>query len=203
MTYSREKVAGLLFFAAVTQFILCLSIAEALYPGFSLSNQYISDLGVGPSALVFNSSLFILGLLLAVGTYFLSRIPYLKTVSMLLLLMAIATMGVSIFTSNFTIPHCAAASAAFFFSGLTAISSAKILKKPLSLIGIILGAMTLAALGLYSAGIITSGSLTSNIAYDSSFYLGLGPGGMEHMVVYPALAWLAWFSGYLATQREN
>ncbi len=203
MTYSREKVAGLLFFAAVTQFILCLSIAEALYPGFSLSNQYISDLGVGPSALVFNSSLFILGLLLAVGTYFLSHVPYLKTVSMLLLLMAIATMGVSIFTSNFTIPHCAAASAAFFFSGLTAISSAKILKKPLSLIGIILGAMTLAALGLYSAGIITSGSLTSNIAYDSSFYLGLGPGGMEHMVVYPALAWLAWFSGYLATQREK
>ena len=203
MEYSRERVAGMLFFAAVTQFILGLAIAEALYPGFSLSSQYISDLGTGPSAIVFNSSVFILGLLLAVGTYFLRQIPELKTLSILLFLMAIAAMGVGVFTSHFTIPHCAAASAAFFFSGLSAIVSAKVLKKPLSLIGIILGAMTIAALGLYSAGIITSGSLTSNIAYDSDFYLGLGPGGMEHMVVYPALMWLAWFSGHLATQREK
>jgi len=60
MAYSRERVAGMLFFAAVTQFVLGLSVAEALYPGYSLSDQYISDLGTGPSAIVFNSSVFIL-----------------------------------------------------------------------------------------------------------------------------------------------
>jgi hypothetical membrane protein len=112
-------------------------------------------------------------------------------------------MGVGVFTSQFTIPHVAAASAAFFFGGLSAIASAKVVRKPLSLIGVVLGAITLAALGLYSAGIITSGALTSNIAYDSAFYLGFGPGGMEHMVVYPALMWLAWFSGHLSTPREK
>jgi hypothetical protein len=49
---------------------------------------------------------------------------------------------------------------------------------------------------------ITSGSLTSDIAYDSDFYMGLGPGGMEHMIIYPAGLWLAGFSWHLITHRE-
>jgi len=62
--------------------------------------------------------------------------------------------------------------------------------------------MTLGAQALFYSGMITSGSLTSDIAYDSSFYLGLGPGGMEHMIIYPAGLWLAGFSWYLLTQWE-
>jgi hypothetical protein len=63
--------------------------------------------------------------------------------------------------------------------------------------------MTLGALVLFSSGMITSGSLTSSIAYDSNFYLGLGPGGMERMIVYPALMWLAGFAGHLVTKQET
>ena len=55
---------------------------------------------------------------------------------------------------------------------------------------------------LFSSGMIASGSLTSNIAYNSDFYMGLGPGGMERMIVYPALMWLAGFGGHLVTKRE-
>jgi hypothetical membrane protein len=203
MSYSRGKVAGMLFFLAVTQFVLCLIIAEALYPGYSVSDNYISDLGVGPSAIVFNSSAFLLGLLLLAGTYLQRRSPNFKTLNILLLLMAIGAMGVGVFTKDFTLAHGAVSSMAFFFAGLSAIASFKVLQKTLSLISIVLGAMTLTALALFSAGIITSGSLTSNIAYDSSFFLGLGPGGMERMIVYPALMWLAAFSGHLVTKRET
>lgn len=201
MLYPKERVAGVLFFVAVTQFILCLAIAEALYPGFSLSDNYISDLGIGPSSIVFNSSVFLLGLLLVIGTYLLRHISDLKTVNMLLFLMAVGAMGAGVFTKNFTVAHGAVSSIAFFFSGLSAIASAKVLKKPLSLISIVLGAITIGALVLFSSGMITSGSLTSNIAYDSNFYLGLGPGGMERMIIYPALMWLAGFSEHLTTQR--
>jgi hypothetical membrane protein len=200
MEYPGKKVAGVLFFIAVTQFILGLTIAEALYPGYSISGNYISDLGTGPSAMVFNSSIFLLGLLSAIGTYFLRRIPDLKTVNVLLFLSAIGAMGAGVITQDYTIAHAAASSTAFFFSGLSAIVSAKVLKKPFSLISIVLGAMTIGALGLFSIGIVTSGSMTSDIAYDSIFYLGLGPGGMEHMIVYPVLMWLAGFSGYLIMQ---
>ncbi len=201
MINPREKVAGILVFIAVTQFIIALAIAEALHPGFSLANNYISDLGIGSSSIVFNLSLLLLGLLMAMGTYFLWSISEFKTASILLLLMAISAIGLGIFTKDFPLPHAAAASAAFFFSGLSAITTARVLKKPLSIVGMALGTMTLVALGLYSVGMVTSGSLTTTVALDSIFYLGLGPGGMELVIVYPSLMWLATFSGHLAGQR--
>jgi hypothetical membrane protein len=203
MSYSRGKVAGVLFFIAATQFVIGLTISEVLYPGYSVSNNYISDLGVGPSSIIFNSSVFLLGLLLLIGTYFLRHSSDFKTVNTLLLLMAVGAMGVGVFTKDFTVAHGAVSSMAFFFAGLSAIASFKVLKKPLSLISIILGAITLGALVLFSSGLITSGSLTSNDALDSSFFLGLGPGGMERMVVYPALMWLAGFGGHLVTKQET
>ncbi len=202
MCYARRKVTGLLFFVAVTQFVLSMIIAEALYPGYSVSNNYISDLGVGPSAIVFNSSVFLLGLLLLTGTYLQRQNASFKTLNTLLLLMAVGTMGVGIFTRDYTFAHGAVSSAAFFFAGLSAIASCKVLTNPFSQISIVLGAMTLTALTLFSAGIIASGSLTSTTAYDSSFYLGLGPGGMERLIVYPSLMWLAAFAGHLLTEQE-
>lgn len=202
MSYSREKAAGVLFFIAVTQFTLGLTIAEALYPGYSVHDNYISDLGVGPSSIIFNSSVFLLGLLSLVATYFLRHSPNFRTVNMLLLLMAIGAMGVGVFTKDFTLAHGAVSSMAFFFGGLSAIASFKVLKKPLSLISIVLGAMTLGALALFSSGMVASGSVTSTEAHDSIFYLGLGPSGMERMIVYPLLIWLAGFAGHLVTKRE-
>jgi hypothetical membrane protein len=202
MAYSKGKVAGVLFFIAVTQFVLGIIIAEALYPGYSVSENYISDLGIGPSSIIFNSSIFILGLLLLIGTYFLWQISIFKSVKMLLFLMAIGSIGVGVFTKDFKIIHGAVAFMVFFFAGLSAIASSKVLEKPLSLISTILGVLILGALVLYSAGLITSGSLTSNEVYDSNFFLGLGAGGMERLIVYPALMWLTGFSGYLVTQQK-
>jgi hypothetical membrane protein len=203
MASSGGKVAGTVFLVAVTQFVLSLVIAEVLYPGYSVSDNYISDLGVGPSSAVFNSSVFLLGLLLLVGVYFLRHFADFKTVNIFLVLMAIGSMGVGVFTKDFTVTHGAVSSMAFLFAGLSAIASSKAVKKPLSLISIILGAITLGALALFSLGLVTSGSLTSSIAYNSVFFLGLGPGGMERMIVYPALMWLAGFGGYLMGHQES
>ncbi|MFB0503983.1 MAG: DUF998 domain-containing protein [Candidatus Bathyarchaeia archaeon] len=198
---SREKVAGVLFFIAVTQFILGFIISEALYPGYSVSDNTISDLGIGPSSIIFNSSVFLLGFLLLIGTYFLRQIFNFKIVNTLLFFTAMGLMGIGVFTKDFIIVHSAMALIAFFFAGLSAISSYKVLKKPLSLISLVLGMMTLGALVLFISGIITSGSLTSYEVYDSNLFLGLGPGGMERMIVYPALMWFAGFSGHLVTQQ--
>ena len=73
MAYSSGKVAGALVFIAVTQFVLGVIVSEALYPDYSVSENYISDLGVGPSSMIFNSSIILLGLLLVIGAYFLHR----------------------------------------------------------------------------------------------------------------------------------
>jgi len=203
MVHPDGKIAGVLFFVAATQFVLCFIVAEALYPGYSVSDNYISDLGVGPSSLIFNSSIFLLGLLSIIGAYFLPRTIDFRTLTILLVLMAIGAMGAGVFTKDFTTIHGAVSSMAFAFGGLSAIASFKALKKPLSVISLMLGLMTLGALALFAGGLLTSGAYTSIEAPSSDLFLGIGPGGMERMIVYPALIWLIGFSGYLIAMSEK
>jgi hypothetical membrane protein len=191
------RIAGVFFLVAGAQFILGLVISEALYPGYSVADNYISDLGVGPSSIVFNSSVFLFGLLSIIGAWFLLRTVDFRGLTFLLILMAIGAMGVGIFTSAFTTIHGIASLMAFGFGGLSAIASFKVLKLPLSAISVVFGAMTLGALVLFAGGLVTTGSLTSSEPPVSEFFLGIGPGGMERLIVYPALIWLILFSGYL------
>jgi hypothetical membrane protein len=117
--------------------------------------------------------------------------------------MAIGAMGVGIFTSAFTTIHGIVALMAFGFGGLSAIASLKVSKLPLSAISVILGVITLGAVALFACGLVTTGSLTTSEPPASEFFLGIGPGGMERMIVYPALIWLILFSGHLIALSEK
>ena len=195
MNYSNGKVAGTLIFIAAAQCVLGMMVSEALYPGYSISGNYISDLGVGPSALIFNSSVFLLGLLLIVGAYFLQRAFRFELLTVMLVLTGIGAMGVGVFTEDFGVIHMVVSLIVFLFGGLSAIFSVlcsrvhkfPLVKMPFSAISIILGLITLAALGLFFGRI----------------YLGLGPGGMERMIAYPVLLWGAGFGGYLIAFPEE
>ena len=181
MAYSNGKMAGVLFFIAATQFILGLVVAEALYPGYSISKNYISDLGIGSSAMIFNVSVFLLGALMIIGAYFLQRAFNVKILTVLLTLSALGSMGVSIFTENSEPMHSIASLIVFLFAGLSTIYSYKLMKLPFSIINVLLGVMSLVALVLFAINL----------------YLGLGAGGMEHMIVYPILIWTIGFGGFL------
>lgn len=187
MIYSKEKIAGLLFFIAASQFILALIIAEALYPGYSTSTNYISDLGIGPSSTIFNVSVFLVGLLTIIGTYFLHRAFHLTVVTILLTIAALAAMNVGIFTENSEPMHMLASFFVFLFSELSAIFSYKFTKYPFNIIVILLGITSLLAL----------------ILYGGKIYLGLGVGGMERMIVYPILIWMIGTGGYLIAFPEK
>jgi membrane protein implicated in regulation of membrane protease activity len=63
--------AILLFGAA--QFLLLLVAAEALYPGYSVATNAISDLGVGETAIVFNTSIILFGAASFGAAYLLRR----------------------------------------------------------------------------------------------------------------------------------
>jgi hypothetical membrane protein len=196
MNYSNGKVAGALIFVAVTQFVLGLVVSEALYPDYSIADNYISDLGVGPSSAIFNASVFLMGLLILVGAYFVQHAFKEYTVLVVtLVLTAVGTMGVGIFTEDAGILHPIVSVTAFLFSGLSAlftvicthIHKSKLTKMPFSAVAIALGLTTLTALALFIGG----------------NYLGIGPGGMERIVVYPALMWGAAFGGYLMAYPEE
>ena len=195
MAYSSGKVAGALFFIAATQFVLGLIVSEASFSGYSISDNYISDLGVGSSSMIFNSSVFLMGLLLIVGAYFLQRAFNFKMLTVLLVLTAVGAMGVGIFTEDFGTMHSVVSLIAFLFGGLSAIFSVicsyvhefNLLKMPFSVISVILGLMSLGALVLFMVDVD----------------LGLGVGGMERMIAYPILMWGAGFGGYLIARPEE
>lgn len=168
-------------------------LAETQYPsspGYSIANNAISDLGATcgngvcaiyqPSAVIFNSSVFLLGVLLIIGAYFLNRGKY-RVLSILTVLSGIGAVGVGLFPENTGSLHVVVSLIVFLFGGLSAIASSNYSRLPLSFFSVILGLVTLLALVLYGSGI----------------YLGLGLGGMERMIAYPALIWVTGFGAYL------
>ncbi|MGI0079126.1 MAG: DUF998 domain-containing protein, partial [Nitrososphaerales archaeon] len=98
MTFSNQKIAGAILFAASVGFIMAMNIAEWLYPGYSASQNTISDLGVRyPSSVIFNTSVIIFGLLVIAGSYFLDRAYKKRIFSVFLILSGIGAIGVGIF----------------------------------------------------------------------------------------------------------
>jgi hypothetical membrane protein len=187
MVCDNRKTAGALFFLASVQFVLLMIIAEALYPDYSVCKNYISDLGVGSTAPIFNSSVFLLGAFTVAGTYFVQRAFHFRTFSVLLILTGVGAMGVGLFPEDIKVIHSIAALITFLFGGLSAIMSYKLLKSPLSYFSVLLGALSLVALALFIAGID----------------LGLGMGGMERMIAYPALLWAVGLGGSLMSYSEK
>lgn len=181
MKFDNRKLAGALLFVGSVQFLLGLIIAESLYPGYSVSENYISDLGVGSPALIFNSSVFLLGVTVVAGAYFIQHAFGFRLFSVLLTLTGIGAMGVGLFPETAGTIHGVVSLITFLFGGLSAITSYKLLKPPLSYSAVPLGALSLVALALFGSGV----------------YLGLGWGGMERMIAYPTLLWAVGFSGHL------
>ncbi len=180
-----QKLAGTLLFIGAAQFIVGMFLAEATYPGYSISENFISDLGVGPSASVFNSSVFLLGLTAVVAAYLLQRAFGQLVVSVFFALAGVGAMGVGIFPESFGtgLVHTLASLVAFLFGGLSAIIAYKLEKPPLTYLSVVMGMIALLALGLFLG----------------NYFLGLGKGGMERMIAYPILLWVVGFGGYLMT----
>ncbi len=196
MTFSNLKAAGFILSVGTIEFILAMNVAEFLYPGYSTSQNYISDLGatcrttctiVQPTSTIFNTSVFLLGLAIISGSYLLYREFGKKAFSGLLILSGIGALGVGVFPETFPLEHQLFSLIVFLFGGLSAIFAYTFETRSFSFLSIVLGLITLTALALYISGI----------------YLSIGPGGMERMVAYPALLWGVGLGGYLLSRTEN
>lgn len=175
---------ALLLFGA-TQFLLLLVAAEALYPGYSVATHAISDLGVGETAIIFNSSIVLFGAASFAAAYLLRR----RLGRLLPVCMAFAGIGaicVGLFPETLGLPHYLSALTAFLFGGIAAIVSSQQVRMPFAFLFILLGMVTLLALGLEIANLT----------------LGLGHGGMERMIAYPIIIWEIAFAGWLAGKTE-
>ncbi len=192
MTLDNAKLAGILLLVGNIQFVILLVIAEGVYPGYSTSANFISDLGVWgrPSAPLFNPSIALLGSLNLAGAYFIKKRFNLGKTSYLLALASIGTLTVGFFPENtflvggFPLIHGIAALLAFVMGGLAAIAAYFYTQSPFKIISPILGATSLVAFVLF----LTTAPFNG---------LGIGVGGMERMIAYPTLLWTITLGGYL------
>jgi hypothetical membrane protein len=181
MTLSNKKTAGLLLFTGTAISFFGILVAETQFPGYSTANNYISDLGVGPAANIFNFALILGGLFSIASAFYLQQAFKNQTFTTLIALSAIGTLGVGLFPENTGAPHAIAALLVFVLGAAAAIYSAKFQKTPFAQISVALGAIMLAAFILFIFGL----------------HLGLGVGGMERMITYPSMLWSIGFGWYM------
>ncbi|MDE1822711.1 MAG: DUF998 domain-containing protein [Candidatus Micrarchaeota archaeon] len=172
MKFDNGTVAGLLLSLGAAQFLLFLSISESLYSGYSISKNAISDLGVGNTALIFNTSIMLMGLLIIIGSYFLVKAKKSRYISILMGVVGLAAFCVGAFPETTGWPHIVAASVAFSIGGIFCVLSYKLVRLP---IGYLTGAL----------GIVTLFAVVSYLVFRQNY--GLGFGGLERMMAYPLI----------------
>ncbi|UCD96847.1 MAG: DUF998 domain-containing protein [Candidatus Bathyarchaeota archaeon] len=183
MKVEKKVVAGFLLCVGSVQCMLGIIVAEALHPGYSTGQNYISDLGVGPSSLIFNFSLIAIGVLGAVASYFIHHVFKRNSFTFLLMMGSIGAIGVGAFPENVRVVHTAFSLVVFLFTGLAAVWSYSVEEPPFAYLYAGLGGIALLALALFGTEI----------------YLGLGRGGMERLIAYPELLWALSFGSRLST----
>ena len=182
----NKRNGGFLIFVGVVQFVLAVVVSEAIYSGYSVGQQFVSDLGdwslAGNSAAIFDVSIILAGVFIIAGAYFILRGLKNKLFTSLLVISGVGSVGVGIFAENIFLPlHLVFTVVALGFGAASAIMSYKFEKSPLSYVSVILGAVTLLAMVFSLSGAD----------------LGLGKGGMERLVIYPFLLWGLGFGAYL------
>jgi len=186
----RTTISGSSLLIGGIQWFLGILAAESWFDGYSSRIDYVSDLGIGPTASIYNLSVFILGAFLVVGAFFLFKSTNRKLLPVLLTISGIGAMGVGVFPANLQPMHSIATLLAILFGSFAAIGSYTYQSKPMSILAVVLGLMSLvlAIAFIPYLGLPTGSTVT---------FLGMAKGSLERWAIYPLLAWIIGFGGYL------
>ena len=186
-------LAGVSLVVAGGVILMGIITAEALYPApYATGANEISDLGgtrppaaivLQPSAMIFDASMIIVGLLLAAGAVFVHRAYGLRSVSLPIGVLGAAAFGVGVFPGNTGAPHAICAMVTFVAGGIAALTSSRVASGPFRLLMILLGTITLGVLVTYL------------LLGESHPMTPLGVGGIERWIVYPVVIWTIAFGG--------
>jgi hypothetical membrane protein len=186
--YDSRTIAGACFAALGAGFLTAIMLAAAMVPGYDFGAAAISDLGVFPeTALLFNVSVVVAGLLNAAGGYFFYRSHGRRWLLALFALAGLGAVGTGLFPLDSGGLHGLFALVAFLFLNLEALGSAAVVA------GVARAASVLAgALGLVFVVLMAIGDGGTAAAFGP-----IGHGGTERMIVYPVMLWLVAAGGYL------
>ncbi|MDH2901989.1 MAG: DUF998 domain-containing protein [archaeon] len=191
---SYLRLGSSLLVSGAIIFFFFNTIAEGLYPNYSVKTNALSDLGAlgAPTRFLWDGQLFVSGVLILIGVYLLfykstwaTNIKRKNIVSVIYLLPAVGTILVSLFPENF-IPaiHTVSAFITFVLGGISALYAYRLTKSPFRYFSLILGIISLAAIPFLEA--------------NRSLDFGL----VERLVVYPFVIWTLAFGTYLMARSS-
>jgi len=189
MNLFNKTNAGYLLALAAGQFLIALMLAESIAPNYSMHDNAISDLGtIAETELLFNASLFLIGLLNLIAGYVLYKAIGGRKVLVVFALGGIGAMGAGLIPLDNPIGiHGLFALFAFVFLNVEAMVAGRLVKFPLDMTSVLLGILGLIFVPVMI--MVDSGSLDVTGT--------IGHGGVERMIAFPCLIWMLIFGGYL------
>jgi hypothetical membrane protein len=189
---NRQYASGILLFGII-QWILVVVISEGLQPNYISSVHYVSTLGTGYTASIYNISTVILGSCLCISTLFIRSFSSSRLFIGLLLIAGLATVGVGVFPEDSRPMHGIVTPIALIFAALSGMSTKKQLNKPVFIFVFSLGAISLLS------GLIFIPYLGLPVE-SRAMYLGFYKGTLERIVIYTNLLWILLFGSQISVQ---
>ena len=178
-----REIASFLLLFGIIQWILTVLIAEGLKPGYISSIHYVSTLGTGETAWIYNLSTILLGVSVVTASILIRKYKSSRTFFLLFLVAGLATIGVGVFPEDSRPMHGIVTPIALIFAALAALFSYKIHDKPASYFSVTLGALSLIT------GIAFIPYLGLPVESRATF-LGFYKGTLERIVIYTNLLWV-------------
>jgi len=191
MNLEEEVKAGLLLAIGSIQWFFIVLISEGLYPGYVSSFHYVSTLGTGQTANLYNASTFLLGVCVVTASFLIRRFKPSRLFFALLLVAGLGTMGLGVFPEDSRPMHGIVTPITLIFGGLAGAFSFKAQSRPLSYLSMILGA------GSIVVGLLFIPYMGLSVESDA-MYLGLYKGTLERIVIYPLILWMMTLGSQLA-----
>lgn len=190
---ATARAAGLLLFALGAEFLIAITLAAGMAPGYDMNTGAISDLGViDRTASLFNGSLLAVGLLNLGGGYLLYRLHGRLGILAIFAVASIGAAGAGFVPLDHGSMHSLFALFAFLGFNLQAIAVAPLLRGPMRAVSVLLG----------SAGLIFVMLMVLGDSGNTAAFGPIGHGGTERMIVFPPMIWLMSVGGYLMSPRE-
>jgi hypothetical membrane protein len=194
MALDSRKLAGTFFLVLAAQFMTVIMLAAAMVPGYDFRDAAISDLGVFPeTALLFNTSLVLVGVLNLAGGYLFYRTHGKRWLVAIFALAGVGAVGAGFFPLDTGGLHGLFALLAFLFFNVQALGTATRLRGAMRALSVLAGAVGLVFVVLMALG----------DAGNAAAFGPIGHGGTERMIVYPMMLWLVALGGYLLAESEE
>lgn len=188
MSFDARRVTGLFLFALAAQFMTAIMLAAAMVPAYDFQGGAISDLGVFPeTALLFNGSLFLVGLFNLLGGYAFYRIHGKRWLFSVFALAGVGAIVAGLVPLDAGDLHTLGALLAFVFFNVQAIGTATRLTGVMRALAVLTG-----TIGLVFVGVMIVGD-----GGNAAVFGPIGHGGAERIIIYPVMIWLVAFGGYL------